>query len=230
MMDQLHIKSLRPGPSGDEKAPDHANTDEARGQSVPRLARYPDPEERREGHHRRPVVAAAPARDRRGPGARNVWPGARRYAEGDVDGRCLRNRICQLQARLGHRPDRPCRQFRLPGHRRRHEDDADPAAGCKRAGAGAGHVRPGQVPAADAAAGRRPGQDQRRAQGRTGGPRSVAGRYLRPLSGLPDRHHHSLSAAAGFDARRTHPDPGRRRLGAWPCSTPIRSRPTTGQG
>jgi hypothetical protein len=28
MMDQLHIQALRPGPSGDEKAPDHANYDE----------------------------------------------------------------------------------------------------------------------------------------------------------------------------------------------------------
>src|ERR1700679_3583261 len=29
MMDQLGIKRLRPGPSGNEKAPDHANYDEA---------------------------------------------------------------------------------------------------------------------------------------------------------------------------------------------------------
>ncbi len=27
MMDQLGIKALRPGPSGDEKAPNHANND-----------------------------------------------------------------------------------------------------------------------------------------------------------------------------------------------------------
>ena len=35
MMDQLHIKSLRPGPSGDEKAPDHANYDEAKANPRP---------------------------------------------------------------------------------------------------------------------------------------------------------------------------------------------------
>src|ERR1700686_1954526 len=29
MMDQLGIKALRPGPSGDEKAPNHANYDES---------------------------------------------------------------------------------------------------------------------------------------------------------------------------------------------------------
>jgi (4-O-methyl)-D-glucuronate---lignin esterase len=33
MMDQLGIKSLRPGPSGDEKAPKHANYDEAKANS-----------------------------------------------------------------------------------------------------------------------------------------------------------------------------------------------------
>ena len=30
MMDQLGIKALRPGPSGNEKAPNHANYDESR--------------------------------------------------------------------------------------------------------------------------------------------------------------------------------------------------------
>ncbi len=34
MMDQLGIKALRPGPSGNEKAPNHANYDESLGQSV----------------------------------------------------------------------------------------------------------------------------------------------------------------------------------------------------
>jgi hypothetical protein len=37
MMDQLHIKSLRPGPSGDEKAPNHANYDEATANPYPNL-------------------------------------------------------------------------------------------------------------------------------------------------------------------------------------------------
>jgi len=37
MMDQLGIKALRPGPSGDENAPNHANYDEARGNPFPKL-------------------------------------------------------------------------------------------------------------------------------------------------------------------------------------------------
>ena len=39
MMDQLGIKALRPGPSGDEKAPNHANYDEALANPYPN---YPD--------------------------------------------------------------------------------------------------------------------------------------------------------------------------------------------
>ena len=37
MMDQLGIKALRPGPSGNESAPNHANYDEAHGQSLSRI-------------------------------------------------------------------------------------------------------------------------------------------------------------------------------------------------
>ncbi|HEX6464509.1 MAG TPA: hypothetical protein VFZ98_08655, partial [Vicinamibacterales bacterium] len=40
MMDQLGIKALRPGPSGDESAPHHANYDEANANPFPNL---PDP-------------------------------------------------------------------------------------------------------------------------------------------------------------------------------------------
>jgi hypothetical protein len=40
MMDQLGIKVLRPGPSGDEKAPNHANNDEAAANPYPNV---PDP-------------------------------------------------------------------------------------------------------------------------------------------------------------------------------------------
>ena len=35
MMDQLGIKALRPGPSGDEKAPNHANIDESKANPYP---------------------------------------------------------------------------------------------------------------------------------------------------------------------------------------------------
>jgi hypothetical protein len=40
MMDQLGIKALRPGPSGNEKAPNHANNDESKANPFPNL---PDP-------------------------------------------------------------------------------------------------------------------------------------------------------------------------------------------
>src|SRR5262245_3160553 len=37
MMEQLHIKALRPGPSGNESAPNHANYDEATANPYPNL-------------------------------------------------------------------------------------------------------------------------------------------------------------------------------------------------
>ena len=37
MMDQLGIKALRPGPSGDEKAPNHANYDESKANPYPNI-------------------------------------------------------------------------------------------------------------------------------------------------------------------------------------------------
>src|SRR5271157_1973648 len=40
MMDQLGIKALRPGPSGNETAPNHANYDESKANPFPNL---PDP-------------------------------------------------------------------------------------------------------------------------------------------------------------------------------------------
>src|SRR6202035_4244614 len=40
MMDQLGIKALRPGPSGNEKAPNHANYDESKANPFPDI---PDP-------------------------------------------------------------------------------------------------------------------------------------------------------------------------------------------
>ena len=40
MMDQLGIKALRPGPSGNENAPNHANYDESKANPYPNL---PDP-------------------------------------------------------------------------------------------------------------------------------------------------------------------------------------------
>ena len=47
MMEQLGIKALRPGPSGNEQAPNHANYDEALANPFPRL---PDPLTSNAGH------------------------------------------------------------------------------------------------------------------------------------------------------------------------------------
>jgi len=46
MMDQLGIKALRPGPSGNEKAPNHANYDESKANPYPNI---PDPLTRNNG-------------------------------------------------------------------------------------------------------------------------------------------------------------------------------------
>ena len=47
MMDQLGIKALRPGPSGDDKAPNHANYDESLANPYPNL---PDVLTTKDGH------------------------------------------------------------------------------------------------------------------------------------------------------------------------------------
>jgi len=61
MMDQLGIKALRPGPSGDEKAPNHANYDESKANPFPNL---PDPLIMNDGQK---VTTAAIWRDMRRP-------------------------------------------------------------------------------------------------------------------------------------------------------------------
>src|SRR6185312_1816773 len=61
MMDQLGIKALRPGPSGNEKAPNHANYDESKANPYPTL---PDPLTMNDG---RKVTTAEMWRDKRRP-------------------------------------------------------------------------------------------------------------------------------------------------------------------
>ena len=46
MMDQLGIRALRPGPSGNESAPNHANYDESLANPYPNLPDVLDAEER----------------------------------------------------------------------------------------------------------------------------------------------------------------------------------------
>ena len=59
MMDQLGIKALRPGPNGNESAPNHANYDEATANPYPDLPERPHAEERHGRHDRRDVGGAA---------------------------------------------------------------------------------------------------------------------------------------------------------------------------
>lgn len=61
MMDQLGIEALRPGPSGDEKAPNHANYDESKANPYPSL---PDPLITNDGEK---VTTAKVWRERRRP-------------------------------------------------------------------------------------------------------------------------------------------------------------------
>ena len=74
MMEQLGIKALRPGPSGNESAPNPANYDEAQANPFPDLPEVLTLEERPKGHEGRGVVEAAAPRDRRGLRARSARP------------------------------------------------------------------------------------------------------------------------------------------------------------
>ena len=70
MMDRLGIRQVRPGPSGDEKAPNHANYDESKANPFPQ---WPDPLVMNDGHavssadmwrrQRRPQIVEAFERD-----------------------------------------------------------------------------------------------------------------------------------------------------------------------
>ena len=84
MMEQLGIRALRPGPSGNESAPNHANYDEATANPYPEPARRAHVEERQEGHDAGNVVESAAAGDRRGFRARGAGPRSEERSQGDV--------------------------------------------------------------------------------------------------------------------------------------------------
>ena len=65
MMDQLGIKALRPGPSGTESAPNHANYDESTANPFPDLPEVLTLKNGKEGNYCHHVVGSAPARNRR---------------------------------------------------------------------------------------------------------------------------------------------------------------------
>ena len=75
MMDQLGIKALRPGPSGNEKAPNHANYDESKANPYPDL---PDPLKLNNGQ---PVTTAQIWWDQRRP---EIVEGYEKYVYGRI--------------------------------------------------------------------------------------------------------------------------------------------------
>ena len=85
MMEQLGIKALRPGPSGNEAAPNHANYDEAKANPFPDLPDAAHAQERPEGRPRPHVVESAPPGNRRGLRARSLRPRAEERPEGHLD-------------------------------------------------------------------------------------------------------------------------------------------------
>ena len=78
MMDQLGIKALRPGPSGNEKAPNHANNDESLANPYNNV---PDPLTTNDGQK---VTTAAMWWDKRRP---EIVDGLEKYVYGRVPAR-----------------------------------------------------------------------------------------------------------------------------------------------
>ena len=142
MMAQLGITALRPGPSGNESAPNHANYDEALANPYPKLPGGPDARERPQGHERGRVVEAAAAGDRRGVRSRS----ARTRAEGRAEGHVGR----RTAPRTSRSADAPVVGKELigkvdnashPDDHRRHSDDGRHAGRGDQARAGDDDVR-----------------------------------------------------------------------------------------
>ncbi len=141
MMDQLGIKALRPGPSGNESAPNHANYDEATANPYPNL---PDVLTLKNGkkvttaavwwNQRRPEIVEDFEREVLGPNPQE-------RSEGDLGGH--EDRRSQGRRSSGDRKaaSGPRGQFVGPRYTGRHPDDAGGAGGREGAGAGDDDVR-----------------------------------------------------------------------------------------
>ena len=201
MMEQLGIKALRPGPSGNEQAPNHANYDEAIANPYPESARRPHAEERQEGHDAgacggssgvrrssRTSSAKCSAAFRRSV-PKVTWTESR-SVNATVGGRAVIGK--QL---IGHVDNSI-----VSGDHRRHPDDAGHAGRREGSGAGDDHVR------------RRP-----RAAGRSAapGPRRRSRRpRLRTTAGersAGDRAAHRRRLGLRVAQPRQHPGRQRRR-------------------
>ena len=106
MMDQLGIKALRPGPSGNEKAPNHANYDESQANPYPNI---PDPLTLNDGQK---VTTAKMWWDQRRPELVEMfsqvclWPRPEQRPQGHLDRDRRRSRNDRLHARHRKRSHR----------------------------------------------------------------------------------------------------------------------------
>ena len=153
MMTQLGIRKLRPGPSGNESAPNQANYDESKANPFPDSPRRTHAEQRNESEDGRGVVEAAASRNCRRLRAGSRWAHSARRARRAVD-------RCQSRARYHWRPRGGRQAARRTHHEpgasgaeRQHSDDARHASrrgwacsvmimfGGRRASAGARRTR-----------------------------------------------------------------------------------------
>ena len=233
MMEQLGIKSLRPGPSGNENAPNHANYDESKANPFPDL---PDVLTIKDGkkvttpemwwNQRRPEIVEDFEREVLG-----RVPSER--AEGDVDGHGHADGTAGTCATVGEAARRARGQRLLPGHQSRHPNDAGTPADAKGPvpvmmmfggfGGFPGRRRPG-------AAGRPPGPRRRRR--RTRPRRSPGAAESRAATRLPPQQ--LIAAGLGLRDDQPRQHPGRQRRGpdaraSSACATRAsRASPTTG--
>ena len=159
MMDQLGIKALRPGPSGDEKAPNHANYDESMANPYPNLPDVLTLNEWQEGDDGGDVVEAS--------GGRRSWRTMREYVYGRVPENCPK--VTWTVTVTDHEMVgwMPVIAKDLIGHVDNSaypvidvniSHDAGDAGECEGTGAGADDVWPRRLPAPTRAVGGRSGQ------------------------------------------------------------------------
>ena len=197
MMDQLGIKALRPGPSGDEKAPNHANYDESKANPYPNL---PDPLTLNNGEkvttakmwwdQRRPELIEMFSKEVYGRVPANVpkvtWT--------VTDSRPRNDRLRQSGHRQGHH--RRGRQLFGPLHQSKNSHDARRPGPRQRPGSGADDVRPRRLPRAQRAKRRRVRPHQPRMEGAAHPAGPVAERRLRQSSRMAAGESHTISVSA----------------------------------
>ena len=217
-MARLGIRKLRPGPSGNESAPNHANYDEALANPYPIL---PDVLTLANGTkvtsaevwktERRPEIVELFEREVVGRIPRNVPK---------VTWSDNRNRGMVVGIAPGHRPTarRPRRQLVVPVDHGRYPDDAGDAEGSDEAGARDDHVRQRPPAVSRRGAGTRPAACRRRQRSATRGAADCRRLGLR----VPEPDEHSGRQRRRLDKRHHRPrQQGRaakaRRLGLVAC-------------